>query len=761
MSNKRLEIDPIHDSMDPNHIEVSRDIWTDKYRWGDEDTQEDPLRRVVEGVYVHDPSQEHKEAAKEALMKRLFCPGGRVLAGAGTDKVVTAFNCYVMSTIPDSMEGISEVLRDSMLTMQQGGGIGMDFSTLRPTGAYLARTQAVASGPLPFMDMWDSMCSTIMSAGSRRGAMMGVLHCEHPDLPEFIKAKQEPGRLTNFNLSVLVSDAFMDAVTNDEDWYLGFPQPRADGQHLFIAEREDDDDWYVYDKWKARDLWEMITQSTYEYSEPGVIFIDKVNDNNPLQYCEEINATNPCGEQPLPPNGCCNLGSVNLARMVKRPFKDGAWFDYDLLDRVTRIGVRFLDNTIDIANFPLDKQRQEELSKRRIGLGITGLGDALMQLKIRYGTERALQTTDAIMAVIKNAAADESALLAEERGAFPMYSPEWGVGTTVYDSLNPDTQRRIYRHGVRNGTLLTIAPTGTTSIFMGNVSSGLEPVFSHSYTRKVLQPDDTLRDYTVSDYGYELFRKVHGDVELPSYMVTALELSVDAHVRVQSVCQKHVDTSISKTINCPEDMSFEDFKLVYWDTYASGCKGCTTFRPNPEVRDSILSTGEEKEKRPVPDRPEVLEGKTYKIKWPHSPSSYYVTINDDPETGKPFEMFITSTNSQYQDWTTALSLMISAIMRKGDDISFIPEELSKVVSVTDFAWIKGNFYGSLVALIGEVIRNHINEKEQPEIQHYDSGPTEGALTGHLGSVCSHCGMPTVVAQEGCKSCLSCGASDCG
>ena len=783
-----LNIDPAHEEMDLFNQELTKDIWEEKYRWpkGHEESPQQTFQRVAKGVY-RDDTKEAKYAAYTAMEQGLWCPGGRIIAGCGTDKVVTQINCYVIRDIPDSMQGISAALQDSMLTMQQGGGIGLDFSTLRPSGAYLQRTQAVASGPLPFMDMWSSMCQTIMSAGSRRGAMMAVMNCEHPDLPAFITAKHTQGRLTSFNVSVLVTDAFMEAVAQDEDWYLGFNQPRADGEHLFEDEREDvEGTWYAYSKWKARDLWDLIMESTYEYSEPGVIFIDRVNDQNNLKYTEVIHATNPCGEQPLPPNGCCNLGAVNLARMVRKPFTAGAKFDFALLRKVVRIGVRFLDNVADVANYPLATQREEEELKRRIGLGITGLADALMQLQVEYGTERSLFIAENIMKTIRDTAYDESAELAKERGPFPLYKEEWGQGNPVVEGLPDKVKAKIKEHGIRNGVILTIAPTGTTSILFGNVSSGLEPVFAHFYKRKVLQADGSHREYIASGYGYRMYQNLVGgdEVTLPTYMSTAEVLSVDSHVRMQGVCQRYVDASISKTINLPKDITYEEFKLVYWDTYSLGCKGCTTYRPS-EVRGSVLSTLEEDAKSQghaqpaLRERPDVLTGRTYKLTWPHSKSAYYVTINNDEE-GTPFEIFITSTNSKHQDWTTALSLMISAIMRKessGGDLSFVPDELEKVMSTTDVAWVKGKFYGSLVAMIGETIRLHIegssssssssDRDRTTHVSHiHGGGGDEGShsFTPHTHidpkTVCDACGMPTLKKDGGCMTCTNCHVKSC-
>jgi len=796
-----FSIDPVHHKVDIYNAELSgthrliNDIWAEKYRFGNEEHPYVSMRRMVEGVYAKDNSPEWKQKTLDALRLGLWVPGGRIQAGAGTPKVVTMLNCFVCQTIDDSMSGIAEAIKDAMLTMQQGGGIGMDFSTLRPNGAKLYRTGAVASGPLPFMEMWDSMCKTIMSAGARRGAMMATMDCEHPDLPRFITAKEEAGKLTNFNLSVLISDAFMAAVDADEDWYLGCGVPRADDVHYFVVERDDEHfngKWYAYSRWRARELWELILKHTYQYSEPGVIFIDRINNENNLKYIENIRCTNPCGEQPLPPDGCCNLGAVNLARMVKNPFTSKATFDYELLAKTIQVGVRFLDNVIDTTIYPLESQKKEEFDKRRIGVGITGLANALAQLGMAYGAKDAMVTVSAIMRILKEESYNTSALLAKVRGPFKLYKADkWG-DTPVVKSLPTNIRQKIKKYGIRNGVLLTIAPTGTTSIYAGNVSSGLEPVFAHSMKRRVRQlikgtSDETLVFYDIYDYNVHLYASVNGitpaaaleHFKLNGHLFNTHEtLTVQQHLAVQAVCQEHVDASISKTINCPEDMTYEEFIEVYNGAYASGCKGCTTYRPS-DVRGSVLQSSDSsghngnsntnanaKAKADVilRSRPNILYGMTHKIKWPAENASYYVTINQD-DSFQPYEIFIQSTSSKYVDWTTALSLMISAIMRKGGDISFIPEELRKVVSMNDTAWINGKFYGSLVALIGDTIGQHLDTLENnPEIginvalehavEHEEEAPQ-----GNL-EVCPQCSQPTLKHEEGCKKCLNCGYSSC-
>lgn len=777
-TNKSFNFDPAYDKTTLLQQELSLDVWRDKYRFKDEATHADSCIRFCDAVYQRDQLHFHGHEAYQATSRGLWIPGGRIQAGAGTDRRVTLFNCYVCREIHDSMSGIADALKDAMLTMQQGGGIGMNFSTLRPAGAILKQTGALASGPLPFMDMWDAMCATIMSAGFRRGAMMGVIHCEHPDLLEFIRAKHVAGRLTNFNMSVLVTDAFMYAVAADEDWHLNFHEPPASE----YSEDMMDLGRYVYSTHKARDIWDEITRSSYEYSEPGVIFIDRVNSLNNLSYREDICCTNPCGEQPLPPNGACNLGAVNLARMVLNPFGYHeshlpAGINWELLGNTVGVGVRFLDNVIDITNYPLEAQRDEEMAVRRLGLGVTGLADMLAMHKLPYGSPGSVILTGKVMRFIANAAYQASAQLARQRGPFPDYQPKHYLERPFIKKLGPETQQCIREWGIRNGVILTIAPTGTTSIVAGNVSSGIEPVFDYVSKRKVLQRDDSHKEYVSYNYSYLLYNKLFSEMIPDSewkpaeYMRTIEDLTIDDHLNIQVACQDWVDASVSKTINCPADMSFEDFKGVYNTAYQKGLKGCTTYMPSP-IRGSVLEPadsaaedipvkvdpiaeeawkGNERRKLKLPPRPGTLEGKTYKIVWPHLASAIYITIND--QNGRAYEIFINSKTTA--PWMTALSRMISAIMRRGEDVSFIPEELQQVSSVADSAWIEGQHFGSLIAFMGYVIQRHLEGAA-------DAGGLDlSAETRPLGTPCTRCQSQNTEHKEGCVVCLACGYSACG
>jgi len=1161
---------------------ISQQIWDMKYRLKTADgepvdrTIEDSWRRVARNLAsVETDSELWEERFYEALSDFKFLPAGRILSGAGTERNVTLFNCFVQGDIPDDMAGIFDSLKEAALTMQQGGGIGYDFSTLRPKGARVHGVGADASGPLSFMDVWDAMCRTIMSAGSRRGAMMGTMRCDHPDIEAFIEAKRDPGRMRMFNLSVLVTDPFMTAVREDADWNLEFKGT-------------------VYNTVKAKDLWDKIMRSTYDYAEPGVIFIDRINRLNNLWYAEEIHATNPCvtgdtwvlttdgpkqvaeligkpfqaqvdgktfasapegffktgnkpvlrlqtkegpslrltedhlvlkvakrtrwrmetewikagklapgdeirlhaqspsalwngeyteaegyliglllgdgtlkkdkavlsvwpgqkainggaetpgalgimktaeaaartlphrsdfegwisvkgreeyrlsiaaikdlaenlgilpgdkkitpeierasssfylgflrglfdadgsvqgtqakgvsvrlaqsnistleatqrmllrlgiastlyrerrqegtsflpdgkggnkhynvqaqhelviagdnlqrfqaligfadtdkatrlqnrlaqykralnreqfiatvvsvmpdgkedvfdvqvpginafdanglyvhncGEQPLPPYGTCLLGSVNLARLVSEPFTPEARIDEEELARLVAVAVRMMDNVIDVSNYPLPQHRAEAESKRRIGLGITGLADALIMCGARYGAARSVDLTDTWLSTIRRAAYLASAELAKEKGAFPLFDMEKHLEGEFIGQLDDEVCDVIAANGIRNSHLISIAPTGTISLYADNVSSGLEPVFSFSYTRNVLMPDGSRKEEEVSDFALRAFKQICGDsAPLTDAFVDTQVLSPRDHLVMQAKIQEYVDSSISKTINCPEDISFEAFKEIYLEAYDLGCKGCTTYRPN-DVTGSVLQVKPEKkaedgqgelplemptakaEKKadniggvvhqmfqPL-DRPEALPGATYKLAWPESDHAIYITLNDIVTDGRrrPFEVFINTKDTAHYAWTVALTRMISAVFRRGGDVSFVVEELKAVFDPRGGHWVGGKYIPSLLAAIGNVIENHmiaigfiktddgpvaeaqpqvvaiggglVEADEETEIPKIDTPPSANTQKGFRN--CPRCGQPSMIRQEGCDSCTSCGYSKCG
>ena len=741
---------------------ISAQIWDAKYRLKDEAgepvdrTVEDTWRRVARALAETEREPSSWEAPfYEALRDFRFVPAGRIISGAGTARRVTLFNCFVMGDIEDDLGRIFAHLREAALTMQQGGGIGYDFSSIRPKGAAVRGVGADASGPLSFMDVWDSMCRTIMSAGARRGAMMATMRCDHPDIEAFIAAKREPGRLRNFNLSVLVTDDFMRAVEADAAWDLVF-----DGK--------------VYRTLQARALWEATTRATYDYAEPGVIFIDRINKRNNLYYCETIHATNPCGEQPLPPYGACLLGSINLARLVRDPFGPGARIDETELADLVTISVRMLDDTIDASGFPLEAQREEAAAKRRVGLGMTGLADALMMCGLRYGTPEAAARAGDWARQIERAAYLASAALAAEKGAFPLYDAEKYLAGETVSGLDEDVRAAIAAGGIRNALLTSVAPTGTISLLSDNVSSGVEPVFALAYTRKVLQRDGSRREEEVTDYALRLFRAKFGEgAPLPAHFVTAQELTPAEHVRMQAAVQRHVDSAISKTVNVPEDIGFEAFQEVYLDAYRSGCKGCTTYRPNA-ITGSVLEVAPAADAKPAAPAPattaagllvraDKLIGATYKLRWPDSEHAMYVTINDIEQDGarRPFEVFVNSKNLEHYAWVVALTRMISAVFRRGGEVAFVAEELKQVFDPRGGQWSGGRYVPSLVAAIGDVIERHMVETGFLVPPAEQKRVAEVPAATPLGALCPKCSQPGLVREAGCLSCLHCGWSKCG
>ena len=583
-------------SKDPFTAEISRHIWDSKYRWREPDevrdaSIEDSWRRVARAlasVESADARAGWEQRFYSILEGFRFLPGGRIQAGAGTGHRVTLFNCFVMGTIEDSLDSIFDALKEGALTMQQGGGVGYDFSTLRPSGTPALSVGVTASGPVSFMQIWDAMCATILSTGARRGAMMATLRCDHPDIETFVRVKHDAGKLRHFNLSVLVTDAFMQAVHDDADWQLVFP---LGTRELASAEQTVERVWSgaktpvrcrVVRTLRARALWDEIMRATYDYAEPGVIFIDRVNELNNLWYTEQISATNPCGEIPLPPYGACDLGSINLTQFVRAPFSDQAVLDLDAIAATAAIAVRLLDNVTDLSRFPLDRQADAARHTRRIGLGLTGLGDALIMLGIPYGTPEAARVAGGVMRRLCESAYLTSIELAHEKGAFTRFDRERYLQGEFIASLPTEIRDGIARYGIRNSHLTAIAPTGTISLLANNVSSGLEPVYRFEFKRRVREADGFLREHAVTDYAFHLYRALRGhDAPLTPAFVTAGEISPFMHLDMQAALQPHVDSAISKTINVPRDYSFERFRSLYDYAFSKGLKGCTTFRPNP------------------------------------------------------------------------------------------------------------------------------------------------------------------------------------
>jgi ribonucleoside-diphosphate reductase alpha chain len=653
---------------------ISLDVLLEKYAKGDEKTADEVRRRVARGLAaVEKPElREHWEQRFFEAMVAGFIPGGRVNSAAGTDIAATLINCFVqpvgdaISGVTDGVPSIYHALNQAAETMRRGGGVGYDFSLIRPRGALVHGTHSRASGPLSYMRVFDKSCETLESAGSRRGAQMGILRCDHPDIEDFINAKHD-GSLANFNMSVAVTDAFMHSVEKDgqvELWHSAEPFDKDN------APRRTDGSW-TYRTVRARDLFDQMMHSTYDHAEPGVVFIDRINRDNNLSYCETIAATNPCGEQSLPPYGCCCLGSINLTRFVRDPFADSAHFDSDAFRSVVDVAIRALDNVLDATLWPLAEQEVEARNKRRVGLGFTGLGNALTMMNLRYDTQAARDMASRISATMRDAAYEASVDLAKEKGRFPLFDAQRYLASPHCASRLPETlQERIRKHGVRNSHLLSIAPTGTISLaFASNASGGIEPTFSWTYVRKKRMPDGTRQDYTVEDYAFRLYKHMGGDPsDLPPAFVGALEMRAVDHMLMIAAVQPYIDAAVSKTVNVPEDYPFEDFRDLYLQAWKAGLKGITTYRPNQvigEVLATIRKDGAaspqdlnddadrrvklDSTPRPAlaslkwPGRPDLASGNmawTYMVEIPSRSESFAIFIGQVGEPPMPFEVWV-------------------------------------------------------------------------------------------------------------------------
>jgi ribonucleoside-diphosphate reductase alpha chain len=629
-----VKLNDTHLSLPPQ--QVSLDVLLEKYAKGDETTIEDVRWRVARALAAVEKEPAKWEPAFYEALENGFIPGGRINSAAGTQLTATLINCFVqpvgdsVSQTVDGKPGIYVALLEAAETMRRGGGVGYDFSSIRPKGALVRGTNSSASGPVSYMRVFDQSCETVESAGARRGAPLGILRCEHPDIEGFIHAKDQ-GDLRNFNVSVAVTDDFMRAVETDGDWELVHKTEPGSDWPGGPAHQRGDGKW-VFRTIKARDLWQQIMDSTYDHAEPGVFFLDRVNTDNNLSYCESIESSNPCAEQPLPSYGCCCLGSINLAPFVDHPFTPKARFDFDAFGKVTRTSVRMLDNVLEVTQWPLPQQHLEAMNKRRVGLGFTGLGDALIMLGLRYDTEEARAMGAKIAELMRDEAYAASVELAQEKGAFPLLDKEQYLAAPRFAARLPKKLKSdIRNHGVRNSHLLSIAPTGTISLaFADNASNGIEPPYSWAYQRKKREADGSRKVYDVEDHAWRLYKHLGGDVDkLPPQFVTALEISALDHMRMVAAVAPFVDSAISKTVNVPEDYPYDEFKGLYLAAWKAGLKGITTYRPN-QVLGSVLSVAKPEAQTPNDldtsdtDRRIRLEATPqpalYSLRWPGRPS---------------------------------------------------------------------------------------------------------------------------------------------
>ncbi len=701
--------------------EISREVLREKYAKGNETSADDVRRRVAVALASVEPSDQRGWARRfyVAQAKWGFVPAGRISSAAGTKLTATLINCFVQPIGDSITEAIGDqpsiytALSEAAETMRRGGGVGYDFSSIRPSGAYVHSTGSSASGPVSYMRVFDRSCETVESAGARRGAQMGVLRCDHPDIEAFIHAKDH-GDLSNFNISVGVTDEFMSEVQNDGEFALVHSAEPTDKLKWAGAYQRDDRTW-VYRKLRARGLWAQIMRSTYDHAEPGILFLDRMNRDNNLHYCERIEATNPCAEEPLPPYGCCDLGSINLTQYVRDPFTARASFDFAAFALAVGVCVRMLDNVLDLTHWPLEKQRLEAMAKRRIGLGFLGLGDALVMLRLRYDSSEACQMAARIAEHMRDAAYLASVGLAKEKGAFPMFSADAYLNGGHFAARLPKhIKAAIREHGIRNSHLLSIAPTGTISLaFADNASNGIEPAFSWTYTRRKRMADGSFKEYQVEDHAYRLFRRLassselyYPTEELPEYFVTALQISASAHKEMVAAVAPFIDTSISKTVNVPEDYPYEQFEGLYMEAWKAGLKGIATYRPN-SVLGAVLRVEPAATAVPVqlpeqddPDRrlrldavPEVVAT----LQYPSRPvfergNMAWTYMMDVPglidaglfvgqdDSGLPFEAWVNGVDQPRG--LGAVAKMLSMDMRSGD-LAWLKFKLDKLLKATD------------------------------------------------------------------------------
>lgn len=742
---------------------INNVIWEKKYKFEADNMPADTFRRVAKAM-AHTPEQEEEFFYEMDSLR--FLPGGRILAVSGTGiERATASNCYVLPSPVDSMSGIMDALKEGALTMKSGGGIGINFSSLRPYNAPVIGTGSVSSGPVSFMDQWNSMSRTISGVGARKGAMIAIMDVSHPDIEKFIKAKSGNSAITpileKFNISVGISEAFMEAVKKNAEWPLTF-------------------NGTAYGSINASDLFNMVIENNHKKAEPGVLFLDTINKANSLSYAEKIEATNPCGEQALPSYGACTLGALNLTQFIKNAFTGESLFDWGAFKIAIRNGVRFLDSTVDNNYYPLPQQEQEAKNKRRIGLGIMGLGSALAMVCAKYGSDEGNTTVALIMRVLRDEAFRASIELAKEKGAFPLFNAKKYLARGFAKALPEDIRADIKKYGIRNSHLLTIAPTGSIAQLAGNVSGGLEPIFCVEFKRRNYGEVSVVRDYA-----YALYVEKFGEpLSIPEYFVSAHDLTPQQHIEVMSICQKYIDASISKTINLPKETTVEEMKNIYMQAWELGLKGCTTYREG-SLDDEILSRAStpdgQAQTEPAPQvvkerfrRPDVLSGKTYKVKPPDQKHAYYLTFTyyvASNGRNHAYEFFINTKDPSAEEWTTLITRITSAVFRNVDDPTFLVDEFRDIKSLQTGFWsaVRHKWVPSLAAEFGERMKEFFTEiglmEPDVPIESYEA-EANGHAAEQNGEVqklayCKVCGQYGGVFEEGCFKCLSCGYNKCG
>ena len=795
---------------------ISLDVLKEKYLKPGETSAEDLFRRVARALASVEAECERDkyQALFLANLHAGAIGAGRIMSAAGTDIQATLINCFVQP-VGDCIQGmdeggypgIYEALREAAETMRRGGGVGYDFSRIRPRGAEVKGTHSMASGPCSYINVFDQSCSTVESAGARRGAQMGVLRIDHPDVMDFITAKRTPGRWNNFNVSVGVSDAFIQAVQDDQPWDL-VHKSRPGATLLAEGAHQRADGLWVYETLQAQELWDTIMQSAYDFAEPGILFLDHINTDNNLHYCEKIEATNPCGEQPLPSYGCCDLGPIILTRFVRHPFGFAGTpaFDFEAFEKSVALQVRALDNVLDVTFWPLPQQRDEAHAKRRIGVGFTGMGNTLAMLRLRYDTPDGRAMAARIAERMRDAAYTASVALAREKGAFPRFDADGYLAKGTFASRLPAAlQKDIRQHGIRNSHLLSIAPTGTVSLaFADNASNGIEPAFSWMYKRKKREADGSTSEYAVEDHAWRLFRELGGDVDqLPDYFVSALEMDADGHIAMMQAVQPFVDTAISKTVNIPADYPYDDFKSLYLLAWRARLKGLATYRPN-SILGSVLevhaaptaSAVAPQEAAPLPIDPmrTVIESRpkgslsavAEKVEYwtQEGKKRLYLIVSFLPVpnaegTGmvdRAIEFFMpVGQSGESQQWITSSMRLLSLAARGG----FLARALSDMRKV---AWDRGPvrlgthlkadgtqvplWHDSEVAAVAYAIQ-HILER-RTRLQQQGPSPSEALAVASppgvaptappvmAGKKCSECGAHAVIRKDGCDYCTQCG-----